>query len=115
MENNNRDKKGKFIKGCSGNPAGRPKKPRIEKLEEAIKEVEKDQGKDLFKHFVERAFVSDQVLAVLFKKIQPDLRQTDTNIYDGRLQENLRNEKVQIDKQIATAKALDDAPNAMAM
>lgn len=114
MIDENRNDNGRFKKGNCANPNGRPKKPRAEKLEAAIEEVEQEQSKKLFKHFVERAFTSDAVLAVLFKKLLPDMRAIEANIVQDKLQENIRTEQTFIDEAIATGQALDDAPDAMA-
>lgn len=62
-------------KGKSGNPNGRPKGSKNKltlALQAAIEEVEKEKGKGLFKHFVERGFKSDQVLTALIKKLIAD-------------------------------------------
>lgn len=63
---------GKFKPGQTGNPNGRPKRPEIEELRQAIKETELKKKKKLMTHFVERAFESDNVLDVLMKKMLPD-------------------------------------------
>ena len=63
----------KYVKGQSGNPHGRPKRPEIEELRKAIKTVEAKKRKKLLTHFVERAYESDDVLKALGKKIIPDL------------------------------------------
>ena len=64
---------GKFKPGTSGNPAGRPRKPEIALLREAISKVQANKEKDLLEHYVERAFENDRVLVALGKKIIPDL------------------------------------------
>jgi len=66
-----------FVKGQSGNPKGRPKKPTIEALEKAIKKVERKKKKKLMEHFVEQAFDDNGVLVALLKKMLPDLKQVE--------------------------------------
>lgn len=44
-----------------------------EEIEVIIKEVEQEKGKNLLKHFVERAFESDIVAIALLNKLFPDL------------------------------------------
>lgn len=67
--------KGKpFVKGQSGNPAGRPRGTKQRDLMfEALAEVEESQGKSIFVHAFERAFVEDKVLIAMLKKLVPDM------------------------------------------
>lgn len=69
-----------YKKGQSGNPNGRPPKPEIEELRKAIAAVEKNEGKKLLEHFVQRAFKNDNVLVALMKKVLPDKKQADLNV-----------------------------------
>lgn len=64
-----------FQKGNTirGNTKGRPRKPEIEELRKAIEQVQKEKGEKLLTHFVRRAYVNDEVLKALAKKIVPDL------------------------------------------
>lgn len=68
-----------FKPGQSGNPKGRPKGSQsyITQLEKAIKTVEKEKNKSLWKRLVERAFVNDKVLIALVKKFIPDKTHTE--------------------------------------
>jgi hypothetical protein len=65
----NRDKKGKFIKGVSGNPGGRPKVSYIDQLCTAIKTVEADKKKELFIRFVEQAYANPSIMIALMNKL----------------------------------------------
>jgi len=59
--------------GHSGNPNGRPRVPEIAELREAIRVAKKRNGNRSFLvHFVERAYINDQVLIALAKKLIPD-------------------------------------------
>ncbi len=68
--------------GESGNPAGRGKgvKSELEKLREAVKQVEEKKGIRLYEHFVKKAFEDNSVLIALCKKLVPDLKQIDGSI-----------------------------------
>lgn len=70
-----------FKKGQTGNPKGRPRKGEtaMDDLNRAIKKVEKEKRKDIYEHFLERAFENDAVLLALLKKKLPDLKQTELN------------------------------------
>lgn len=72
---------GKFQKGQSGNPKGRPKKglAAMDDLDRAIRKVEKEKRITLMEHFVTRAFENDAVLMSLLKKKLPDLKQAELN------------------------------------
>lgn len=76
-----RDKKGRWKKGTAPNPKGRPKgstnKIPWSDLQKALKEVEKEKGKTLIKHFIERAFDDDGVMVSAMKKMLPDLKSID--------------------------------------
>jgi len=72
-------------KGQSGNVNGRPKGSKNKltlALQEAIEQVEKDKGKTLFRHFVERGFKSDNVLVALVRKLLADKTQVE-GVLDG--------------------------------
>ena len=72
----NFDGNGKFTKG---NKVGRPKresgKAFLTQLREALVVVEKERGKTLAQHAVEKAFTDNKVLVAILKKFAPDLAQ----------------------------------------
>lgn len=63
-----------FKKGDSwnGNSKGRPKKPEIEALRDALLKVEAEQGVSFIEHFVRKAYVNKEMAIALAKKILPD-------------------------------------------
>lgn len=68
-----RDKNGRFIKGSSGNPTGKNAgRPPQEDLEEALLNAQQKHDKTFLQHFVERAFINDNVAIALAKKLLPD-------------------------------------------
>ena len=71
-----------WVKGVSGNPNGRPPtaKSELDRLRDAVKLVEKEQGITLYAHFVRQAFEDNTVLVALAKKLVPDLKQIDSSI-----------------------------------
>lgn len=77
-----RNSKGQFAKGhkiATGRPKGSKNKITLD-LYKAIEQVEKEKGKGLFKHFVERGFKSDNVLVALIKKLIADKTQIEGNL-----------------------------------
>lgn len=69
----------KFKKGQSGNPNGRPRKPEIEQLRNALEKVEKEHDKTFLEHFVSKAFEEKEYAIALAKKILPDLKTVDVS------------------------------------
>ena len=70
-----------FQKGNKfGNREGRPRQPEIEKLRQAVAEVEQEQKKSLYKHLVEQAFKDSAVLVALTKKFVPDITKADVDV-----------------------------------
>jgi len=63
-----------FPKGeaWNGNRKGRPRKPEIELLREALKEAENEKGIPFLKHFVLKAYSNHNVAIALAKKLIPD-------------------------------------------
>lgn len=78
------DKRGNpnFIKGNKlgqGRPKGSKNKLTLD-LQKAIREVEKEKDKGLFKHFVERGFKNDNVLVALIRKLIADKTQVEGSL-----------------------------------
>lgn len=73
-------RKNMFVKGQSGNPAGKPKGAinEVTKFKAAIEEFEKESGKDIYKFIIEKANRYPQVLIAIFKALVP--QQTESNI-----------------------------------
>jgi hypothetical protein len=63
---------------------GRPKKPEIEELRNAIKLVQKQPGRQpLLVHFVEQAYENKEVLVVLLRKLIPDMQRVNNTLTDA--------------------------------
>ncbi|MDD4892402.1 MAG: hypothetical protein PHH73_00185 [Candidatus Rickettsiella isopodorum] len=70
-----------FPKGdkWNGNDKGRPRKPEIQVLRDALEKVEKEKDISFIEHFVRLAFSDKDIAKELAKKILPDKIQTETN------------------------------------
>lgn len=78
-----------FTKGKSGNPNGRPKRPEVEELRQALKAVAEKKDKTFITSYTERAYTSDPMAIALLKKLVPDLT-------EGELGNNAREILMQI-------------------
>ncbi len=80
----------KWVKGQSGNPKGRPKRPELEELRKALDEAKKKHGnKSLLEHFAERAYENDAVLIALAKKVIPDKVSAELDVEDNSVTINI--------------------------
>src|SRR3990167_1613540 len=63
---------GRFQKGNRANPYGRPRKPEIELLRQALDKAKQEMGMDFIEHFVRMAYKHKEVAIALAKKLLPD-------------------------------------------
>ena len=66
-----------WVKGQTGNPNGRPRRPEIQLFREALARVEKEKGVSLLVHAVWQAYKEGPVLISLLRKMLPDLIQSE--------------------------------------
>jgi hypothetical protein len=66
-----------FKPGQSGNPNGRPPKPEIAQLREALELAKKKKKTSFLNHFVLLAYEDNNVAIALAKKILPDLSESE--------------------------------------
>lgn len=62
----------RWKKGETGNPNGRPRKPEVDLLRNALEKARKGHRIDFLEHFVERAYENDNVAIALARKLIPD-------------------------------------------
>ncbi len=79
----------KWVKGQSGNPKGRPKRPELEELRKALDAAKKTHNKSLLEHFAERAYENDAVLIALAKKVIPDKVSAELDVEDNSVTINI--------------------------
>jgi len=65
--------KGKFLPGNKIGNLPKKKAYNVNELKKAIEEVEKGKKSTLLKHFIKKAYTSNQVLIALIKKLVPDI------------------------------------------
>lgn len=62
----------RWKKGECGNPNGRPRKPEVEILRDALEKAKIMHGRHFIEHFVRKAYTDDQIAIALAKKLLPD-------------------------------------------
>lgn len=74
-----------FQKGVVSNPNGRPRKPEIEQLREALEKAKRDNGDVSFlEHYCGLAYKDRSVAVALANKILPDLSKAEVkNVLSG--------------------------------
>ena len=90
-------------KGQSGNPKGRPQRPEVQLLREAITQVQIEEKKDLLKHFVRQAFKDNNILTALMRKLVPDMRYVESVNYEGGEIDTSQIPEAELDKLIKEA------------
>jgi len=66
-----------------GNSKGRPRKPEIDLVREAIEETAIEKKKTLWKHLIEQCYQDNNVLIAVAKKFMPDKIAADVTIDDS--------------------------------
>lgn len=64
-------KKGRWVKGQSGNPLGRPARPEVAELRNALAVVKKERKVSFLEEFVRKSYDNKDYAIALFKKIIP--------------------------------------------
>ena len=96
-----RDKKGRFMSGITGNPAGRPVGTgKAGKLAKALEEYEAQKGKNFVEHYFDLAFKDSATARDLAGRLYPALKSIEG---DMNVQQKILN--------IIGMEAIDDAGN----
>lgn len=70
-----RDKKGRFVSGVTGNPAGRPVGTgKAGKLAKALEDFESETGKSFVRHYIKLAFQDPQTARDFAGRLWPSLK-----------------------------------------
>ena len=75
----NFDKRGKFLPGNKIGKIQKKKAYNVGELRKAIEDVERGKKHTLLKHFIRKAYTSEQVLIALIRKLVPDISITEIN------------------------------------
>ena len=66
-----------FKKGQSGNPKGRPVRPEIQELRNALEQVKKEKGISFLVNYIRRSYQDGGMSIALLRKLVPDLIEAD--------------------------------------
>ena len=69
-----------FKKGKSGNPNGRPIRPEVVELRQALEKVKKIKGKSFLINYIERSYQDGAMSIALLRKLVPDLIAADFDV-----------------------------------
>lgn len=66
-----------FQKGVSGNPKGRPPRPEVQELRDALLKAKTEKNKSFIEHYVALAYEDKNVAIALANKVLPELKSID--------------------------------------
>jgi len=70
----------RWKKGQSGNPHGRPLRPEVEELRNALAQVKKEKGISFLVNYIRRSYQDGAMSIALLRKLVPDLIAADFDI-----------------------------------
>ena len=94
-----RDEKGRFLRGHSGNPLGNTKNRGIEDMLEAIRRAEKSKGENFWDHVIDRAYKDDRVMIEVLRKLVPDRKAVESSETKEGLQLNFTTTHVSVGEE----------------
>jgi len=67
----------RWKKGETGNPNGRPRRPEVEELRQALEQVKKEKGISFLVNYIRRSYRDGGMSIALLRKLVPDLIEAD--------------------------------------